>query len=208
MNTDQPLIVQAGLSRSGSTVVWQLCDHLTKGMAAKTHGFGENGLRLDLPAIVTVRHPFDAATSYWQSSKKDQSTLSIAAFGPVFQSADQIIRYRTPQYEGPVKVIRYEDWFPDIDTLANAIGGFISEHIGPISKADIERAAQKCSYESNRAIANRFSDFGEYDLSTHIHGRHLNGGHIGKWKQHVPESVADQAAERLINFMTKFGYTR
>jgi len=171
MSDIPPAVIQAGLSRSGSTLAWQVCKTLVSPReAAKTHGY--NPTHKGIPVIVTVRHPCDAAISYHQASSKEDK-VSSGAFGPILSSSQNILRW--VQHHDCL-VIKYEEWFPDVRQVVRQIANHLEIALHP---NEIDEVANKHSYIKNYKHAQKQGEWKNYDPDNHIHGNHLNGGQGG-----------------------------
>lgn len=201
MHDTHSKVIQAGLSRSGSTVAWQTCKSLIEpNPVEKTHDFNNQP---GIPVVITIRNPADAALSYHQASDTEGSKPNISAFGPVFGSAPSILEWHK-KHKGPKLLIRYEDWFPSTTKMISQISEFLQIRL---SDRQILELANNHSYTANHAIASKVGSWDDYDQASYIHGRHCNGGEIGKARGKFSEETLIEARTALSEFLDTFGYT-
>jgi hypothetical protein len=194
------LIIQYGVPRSGSTLIWQICDAIYPGLVIKTHDAVDTGGK----SILSVRDPRDTLVSRWQIrlAKQGLSAAPKMTNGQIIGGADVIkrdlgklmafiaaqddpermliIRYEIAFFEGNLKLIRQLKKFLNVD----------------LSRGQEEEFAGKFSIANNKKISEQLASFDEYDDKSHIHGNHINGARPGKWRdfitlpqQHIVEKL-------------------
>lgn len=192
----EPVAIQAGLSRSGSTVVWQMMTDLLSGPVCKTHAYADYG---NLPCVVTVRHPLDAAASLWRVHGRDPDVDPLAA---VENTAREVVRF-IDQHTGPVLTVRYESWWPDMGQCLHTIAQFLGV---PFDNDLYGRIILRRNVTANKAIADRVGTWSQHDAETLIHGLHVGTGRPGN-RDELPAPVLLRGSRTLAGFMERFGYT-
>lgn len=192
--------VQLGLSRSGSTVTWQIMGDLLGDNVAKSHSYDRSDSR---PTVITVRHPFDAAYSYYLSTRKkgDNSRPGMGAFGPIISSARAVMDCM--DYGNVQCIVTYECWFPNTESLVRILSRALRV---PVTDEKIYEIVHRRSIVANKAIADAMVKWENYDRETMIHGQHINGGGVGKWAGVFSPQVVEEAKAALGPFLERFGY--
>jgi len=102
-----------------------------------------------------------------------------------------------------VKVIKYEDFYNNFETVYGAIenlmGFKINEKIKPILK-------DRFSPNSVKDEISKFKSFGEWDKLTHFHGNHIYKADTGTWKELLDEKDHDKLTKTVKDVLKEFGY--
>ena len=182
-------IIQFSPGRTGSTVVYQILGLLgydvTKShVATNTH----------LPIVTTYRDPRDVFCSYYRISrnlkgnKELQDDLKHLRFPRQMRYGWDAIRYvRRNFYElalqlkksSEICLLRYEDFVHNHNYIYQELEKFFEVQISDSVRNRIKSAT---SIEVNRERSEHYSQFGEYDTETQIHGKHVGSTEIGQWK--------------------------
>lgn len=189
----RPTAVQAGLSRSGSTLAWQIMCDLLKSPVCKTHEYIDYG---KVPVVVTIRHPLDAITSLARASAKPESLWIVK------NTANEMLKFMD-RHKGPILVLRYESWWPDLANCVTQIADFFGiQCIGD----DLGKILLRRNMTANKAIADRLDSWDDRDATENLHGNHIGSGKVGQYKSSMGSSMKLIANRELHDFMNYFGY--
>lgn len=184
--------VQAGLSRSGSTVAWQIMGDLLGLPVCKTHEYIDYG---ELPVVVTVRHPVDAVASL---ARVNPATDPVWVVG---NTATEMMKFHE-RHKGPLLVLKYESWWPDLANCVTQIADFLDVRIG---SEDYGRIIHRRNMAANKEIADRVGVWESHDPETLIHGNHIGSGRPDG-RDALTASQRLTAARVMGEFMHYFGY--
>lgn len=192
LEPDGVRVIQYGISRSGSTAVWQIVRDLVGEGVVKTHAW----IGVDTaPVVATVRDFRDVAVSHWWFLG---NTGELTHQGAVEQCnfIDQWIEVLRRYTALPHLLIRY----PPSMKHAEAIAAFLCScgipATGPVFPHDIE---------TNRIIAANVPEKA-HDPVTLLNRNHVRDGRCGMWRQYTCGSVATYLTDRLKPHLKEFGY--
>lgn len=186
-------IIQFGIYRSGSTLIYQYLKYLFPDKKVlKVHQF-VNG---NVPTVITVRDYKDCIVSLWRAEKgikigKDYMTKEdIDLYSQKFCIFPLIIE----KYEfakDKVLILNYENFFNNFDYLHDKIEKYFNIKISNEKRKILEKL---CSIETNKKRQKRFDTFEKYGKHG-IHGNHI---HTGKsiWKDVVPKELHNYFIEK------------
>ena len=206
--------VVTGMPRSGSTVTWQILDHIVR------HDQPESGL-LRSHGFIELEEDFIVFACY-----RDFRDVVLSFSNIYNMGVPQVIKhdmYRTPmnglrqqknEYENHPRChfIKYEDYFPDnIPKLVAKIyhSAGLYKHLD-ISDSEFSGfcnlVAEKFSLENAKVISDKYKDFTRVDPKSMIHGNHITAdGKIGKWKDETSPSIIG-AFQTIKPDLQEFGY--
>lgn len=196
--------VQFGAPRTGSTVVWQILNHVL-GPTYKTHDV----LETEKPIAISIRDPRDAMVSNWRvrSNVRNPTPIPFKDIKKyVAKYIDLFSRYNfflERANELNVIWIRYELAFQNHDYIYDTIErGFLIEI--PEEKRAFLR--KECSLQRNYQISMQQKLFRRFDKKTHIHGNHILTGELGVWKKFIPEEHRSYVNNELGSIIEQWGY--
>lgn len=191
------LLTITGFPRSGSTLVYQICNQIIqdqksriykhkKNSIFRTHKFTMPGTTFNKNVIVCIRDPRDALLSF---SKLTQAGKKLNINDWLSFLNDAVKMYRDRSKDGYF-ILRYEFFHPD-----NLIAMY--REICDIMDADFDiryggwLIKDRFSLQKAVAVSNSIGDFAEYNTDM-IHGQHVtNNGKIGGWRTELPEDLLE-----------------
>jgi hypothetical protein len=100
--------------------------------------------------------------------------------------------------------LRYEDFVKNYSIIFDEI----EYQLGiKIDSGIRSRISNKRSFESNKKIAAKMKNFGEYDVNSYIHGDHLHKGSVGGWVDYVRSDMVGYLNNLLKEPLLKWGYS-
>ena len=155
------------MERSGSTVAWQITQHLSKKICPKTHRYVPGKCKV----LYTYRHPAECYISfrnrlakiYPTSIAKEYARERLENQADVFESfkRDLIDKKRS------VLILRYEDYYNDPEKRIKDIASWLSLSI---ESFDVLSILDLTSIERNMTSG----DFSQFDNQTGLHGGHID----------------------------------
>lgn len=182
-------VLQFSPGRTGSTVVYQILRMLGYDVT-KTH----DATNTNLPIVTTYRDPRDVFCSYYRISKNLKGNkelkddLKYLGFPGQFRYKWAAIRYvKRNFYElalqlkksSNICLLKYEEFVYDHDYIYQELEKFFGVQIDGSVRDRIKSAT---SVDVNQKRSKRYSQFGEYDTETLIHGKHVGSAEVGQWK--------------------------
>ena len=201
-------LLVAGMESSGSTLVFQIVNELDVD-PVKVHHYVPNARK----AIVTYRDPRDIICSYAKrvyASLIEEEGLEaalIASYKRLFQKFHRQDALRSYRDDGRALLLKYEDFFGgrEVDMFQRILG-YLNLSV-PDSR--INRILEEFSIDKNRERASQFSQFGEFDPKSGVHGNHItSGGRSGVWKETLTPGAKVLIKQNLSDFLIEFGYER
>ena len=210
------LIIQAGVPRSGSTLVTQALEKLfPKATVLKIHGFRD----VDT-AVVTYRDFRDVLVSLWRVQKeiplaeleqgKQMPKSDIEHFLPVVTKyVDDINRYKSLDN---VLFLKYEQFYNDYDFLFDAFEQYFNVKLNSNLKKKIKK---HISLEVNTRRAAKFPNF--HSKRRHkmfarnnfrIHGLHIYSPKPGAWRDLIAPEHHELINNRLGKYLKQWGYEK
>ena len=165
------MTICAGMERSGSTVAWQIVKHLTGVSPTKTHTYTPG----DAPVLYTFRHPKEAYLSlrrcfeqiYPTSIAVDYAEERICMQLSVFSRLQKDFAEQNRN----VLFLRYEDFYFREEERIKMIAGWLGLEV---KERHLREIAKKTSVQLNKAVAGTTTNFGDFDETTGLHGKHIN----------------------------------
>lgn len=172
--------------RSGSTVVYNLLKMGRSGFDPyKTHNF-----RQDPSAffVITIRHPYDSVISSILRYGEEINEFSTIKALNEYCANGGFDALNVETADKNIILIKYEDFFNNMDYLFDALEGRAIRRMPDKSKAIIQK---KLAIESIVKKVSRFSDFSEYDHKTHFHGNHISERRGKSHREHLEDSILE-----------------
>ena len=200
------MVYVAGIESSGSTYVYQVVNAL--GIEALK---GHERITRKGPKLVTYRDPRDIICSYAKrqlmkfSEEQSEGDLILKAYKVLFEEykrQDTLYHYLK---DDEALMIRYEDYFKGNE---KALIQLIVSHFSlEVTDLEVEDLLERFSLEQNKKRAEKFSNFGEYDAKTQIHGNHIsNNGELGVWRRVFTPEIVEVIKPGLNQLLIDFGY--
>lgn len=196
-------IVQFGVPRSGSTLVYQILKKIIDCKVIKVHDYLPGDI-----VVCTFRDFRDSVISNWRvvsnpdKNKKINREDIFNNFKHIEKSIYSLNRYKSEK-SNKILFLRYEDFVCDYSLIYNSI----SKTFG-VSLDDnrIEKISIECSFKKNKDISSKYNSFREWDKDSQIHGLHLYKGEIGTWKEFVKESDESYINGLLYSYLKEWNY--
>ncbi len=162
-------IMQFGVIRSGSTLVYNILRHLFE-RVYKTHSvnYNENDLY-----ILTIRHPYNCIISSILRFNQEINLENLQKHIDIFFDLNSGARYMLDlEIDKPNIILMYYEDFVDnndyiFDTLIRKLNIKIDDDFR-------NKIKQTTCIENVKKISNNLGDFGTWDINTHIHGNHIS----------------------------------
>lgn len=204
------LVIQYGVPRSGSTLIWQICNAIYPGLVIKTHDAVDTGGK----SILSVRDPRDTLVSRWQirlgkQALADPPKMTVGQItggaNVIKQDLAKLIAFIAAHGDpGRMLIIRYESAFAEGNL--KLIGQLMEFLRVDLDRNQADELAVKFSMTNNQKISEQFASFDEYDDQSHIHGNHINSGRPGRWREFILSSQQQTVEELFEEEMAFFGY--
>lgn len=206
------MIVQYGLPSSGTTVVWQVLNHLFPGCVYKTH----LPPSFPVPTIVTQRDTRDVILSRWRKRNNDVTNekgeilrkispqeleKELQTILPVIHRYDKYVKANKNSQR--LLLLKYEDFINDMRQLLDPIAAFFNL---TIPEEEGLRIAEKYSLKANQRISQKFDHFSGYDSTSLIHGKHIFTGEHGAWQSLVEPDCWDDLQRPIACYLESGGY--
>lgn len=209
-------IIQWSPPRSGSTLVWQILDHLfedpnyTKykwthpNIVQKTHTLDYSLLNNNSCFFfTTLRNPIDCMVSfmivYKHAFTKDNLDKNIASYLNYFSLMKLV------ESSNNSVILRYDEFYEDNNVIYNAIERAFEIHIDSKLRNEMN---EKFSKKNNKKIAESMKDFSEVKQDSFIHGDHFNSTKISYWKEKIPEEFHNYVEQRFVTILNYFNFRK
>lgn len=169
-------IVQFGMSRTGSTLIYRVLKEIFPNVE-KCH-LPEVGpyLGTDAKIVTTVRDPVDSFISHVRVVHYPDSIPSIILSQSYAGYINQRL-YEHKQFnkildenQDQILLLKYENFYNDFGYIFDKLENFFDIEIYEGKRVDI---INKCGVEKAMEIQSTMTSFSEHDKETHIHGRHI-----------------------------------
>ncbi len=184
-------IIQFGIPRSGSTLVYNLLREIFPSKEVlKIHKYKSK--YTEFPIVATYRHPLDCVAS------------SIQRYG--LKPVNKVVRQQVKELEKNgirdllkirgarnILFLRYENFFQNFDFIFNEIELFFDIDID-----DRDKMVRKYSLASVKELTRQYENFSDFDPETHWHGKHISPN------EGQPGYYLDFFDKKQINFMKNF----
>jgi len=207
-------IIQYGIPRSGTTVLWQALDHLFGNQAKvrKSHAFVPYAP--GRVVVIACRDPRETLCS-WLRMKYRVSTPEKVRMNDLVWICKQPLRRgrsfleRYKRKYGPhnaLLMMRYENYFESFEYMCDAFSIFFETEIDEDSRAAIK---DKFNVQSNKKIADKVGKHfrkERFDKTSKIHGGHVGRHPINGWKHVIPKRMMPRVKSMLRRDMVVWGY--
>jgi glycosyltransferase involved in cell wall biosynthesis len=158
------------------------------------------------PAVITVRDPRDAVTSFMQRFPNSAATTFDEAIQAIAISAERLVSLRQLR---KIPIFRYEDGFvgsvETFDRIAEILGTRPTEDCRTAILAGLAPEAVKQTI-SNLEAAGTIQGEDVWDRETHWHANHVGDGKIGKFENFLSPEQQDEIVRQTREFCDTFGY--
>ena len=206
LNINKKDVVMSSIPRSGSTVSWQVIQMGSTGRVTKYHRYVAGNSHV----IYNIRHPKDIFLSLKRIRINDSEELRRhdVILREMEICCDDYERFISDSKAGrPVLILRYEDWYEDVNKLVRKISDFMSLEW---TDDQILKVSRNCNIESNMKRSSRSKSFRQVEHFSHIHGDHIGPdmGCIDGWKSKSYNfNILDQQIiDRIELLCERFGY--
>lgn len=209
-------VVQLGMSRSGSTAVWQAvramvfgldgtADGPARGHIVKAHEFDPEAC--GVPHVITVRDPLDCAASWAVAAGCDPAGVDpLSVLEPAMISGRHAMRAMDAVSDA--LWLRYERWWDDVPSMVLRVRQWLSGLGFELAERDVGRVAAHVSRAKNAERAAAQGDsFAVWCGNSLVHGRHVSDDPTpGKWTRVFPESMWRDLMEAAAPVRVGLGY--
>ena len=177
-------IVQFGVARSGSTLIYLLLKKFLKVEVIKSHDYIE-GFR----TVCTYRDFRDSALSYWRvlnNAEQGRKAIRSELKEPcnyILYCIKCLNKYKE-LCPNNCLFLRYRDFVNNMDYIADSFEKFFNIII---NKDDRLLAYDEFSFENNKKISDNYKEWLKWDPDKLIHGGHLYKGEVGTWKEFIKD---------------------
>lgn len=216
-------IIQFGIPRSGTTVIWQILYEIFPSYnIIKTHSFKKTNFK----SVVTVRDFRDILVSQYMTDREKKckmqcldlnkkkfknkeielpifSKIIIKKYSTRIEKEEKLLQKYLMTYGDDCLCLRYEDFFENFTYIFNNFEKFFDIKI---NKKQREEIRNKCSLKSNKKISNMLEDFNQWDINTLLHGHHIINGIPGNWKTVIPSYLHNYLNRNLSKLLKKWRY--
>lgn len=190
------MIVQFGLSRTGSTLVYRVMSYVANEGVAKCH-IPEIGEYINADHFfVTIRDPIDSFLSYVRVTEFPSSDNFRIEMRHIIPHINRRLQQRR-QFEQICSNIRsratflsYEDFYDNISYIIQKI-----KATGREFNIDEQTIINECGIKSAIDIQQRMGSFQEYDRVSHIHGNHI--------MTPIPNEIRKMASDDVLEYLSK-----
>lgn len=177
-----PRIYQYSISRSGSTVVWQILKYLfPNSVVSKRHSPPPNGK--NIRTVITYRDPRDRVASKWRKQHRnpDRQLKSKQQLKKLLDDNDKHFRGLQTYLETHTSgehylLLCYEKFYENFAYLYPRLETFFGITISPEQRQHIE---DNFNVHKNMEVAADLKSFHDVHWKTQIHGNHISTRHMG-----------------------------
>ena len=216
-------IVQYGIPRSGTTVIWQILSKLfPKTKIIKTHSFISNADKV----VVCVRDFRDILISQYITNSEKKKKMQVVDLkltkfkskkivNPIVTKQiikkysnkiirnEKILQRYINYYKNNCICLKYENFFENFEFVFKELENFFDIKIDDDSKCNI---STECNIEKNRKIAHKLKDFNQWDINSLILGPHILNGKPGNWINVIPKELHFYLNDSINNLLKKWRY--
>lgn len=197
-------IIQFGIPRSGSTLVWQIMKECLFSHIQKIHGY-----ILGSHVICTYRDFRDCVVSNWRifadrSENQKLTEEEIKGYCEhVLKSVRALNKYKKFEDRTKMAFLKYEDFVNKPDMIFDALEKVFDFKISKEKRINL---TNEFSFKKNTQRSLKFKTFGEWDDKTGIHGKHIFKGEVEGWKKFIKDEDRALLHEYLGKDLKKWGY--
>lgn len=216
------MIVQFGIPRSGTTVIWQILNELFPNDVLKTHTIKKYNCK----AVLTVRDFRDTFVSQLTTNGEKKGKMEcvnaelccietksieipnitkniIDKYSIKIKNSEKLLQKYLEIYNNNNICLKYEYFFENFEYIFDKFETFFNIMIDNNIRNYIK---YKYNIESNKKISNMLEDFNQWDSKSLIHGHHIINGKPGNWRYVVPRYLHHHLNKSLANILKKWGY--
>lgn len=221
-------VIQFGIPRSGTTVLYLILKSLPGFEVKKIHNF-KPGAGYD-KVVIALRDFRDVFVSFYRTEQEKrlatlsreiditEASLIVNAKGPKIPAIsaatirhwsklmdNQVAKLNSYKeyYKDKALWLTYEKFWNDFEYIYDSYEEFFNITIAHELRKEL---TDKYNIQSVKNIANKMRDFNEWDSKTRVHGNHILNGTPGYWKQCVPQKHHKLLNDLFANNLTKWGY--
>lgn len=217
-------VVQYGIVRSGSTLCYMLLKEFFSNVE-KRHKLNKN---LTSPVVITYRDFRDSTLSQFRVIRTKQKNsefkfvnkenyeeeflednfielLKNITPNQVKRISQNIIENQISELDNHVHIknkliLKYEDFVDDIGFILNRYESFFEIEIH-----NKQELIDKYHINKIKKITDKLGSFNIVDQKTHLHGRHIDKGESGIWKN-LQEETLEAMNEIFEPYLLRYGY--
>jgi len=216
------MIIQFGIPRSGTTVVWQILNELFPNEVIKTHSVK----KYDCKSVLTIRDFRDILISQFMTDREKNGKMQSLDLGnkcfkskeismPIFSKIiinkyvkriikeEKFLQEYINFYKDNCICLKYEKFFENFEYIFENLENFFNIDINKKTKVAI---INKYKLESNKKISDRLEDFNQWDSNSLIHGHHIINGTPGNWKNIIPKKLHGYLNRNLSKILRRWEY--
>ena len=198
--------VQAGVPRTGSTLVWQIANTLI-GPTLKVHKF----VKTEIPLLVTYRDPRDSFVSDWRckvNAQEGQLMTESAAlsYAKRYKGLFRKINNRFKEFyneKNNICWLKYEDFVNNHEYIYSRLEAVFDLEISEEQRTQL---SDEFSLEANKKISELYSDFKQYAQESKIHGNHIYSAKQGTWRKFLSNETQKLVTKSLQDVLKQWGY--
>jgi hypothetical protein len=197
-------IIQLGVPRSGSTLVFNLLRAIfSERHIKKVHSL--NGKESTYPIVATYRHPLDVMASFFQCQNLEVTDAELKT-RVIELHRNGILDVLKVRDLPNVLALRYERFFDNFDYLFDKLEKFFN-----INVCDDLRANLKERYNVHNvkeALMPKGKDFFHWDKMTRLHGQHISrfNGKSYYYDEIFSQEQVAYLKTGFANYMAEMGY--
>jgi len=195
-------VIQYGIPRSGSTLIWQILNYLFTDVT-KTHNY----INTKLPVFITYRDFRDTIMSYWRIYNLNKKLTSekelIKTINNYNHHFDILEKYKS---KNNTAWLKYELFYDNFNYIYDIIETLLNINIDDKEKDIIKN---KFNVTNNLNISTQLKGHFDktYDKITKLHANHIyNKGKINNWKLILDNKLHLKYTELLYDILKEWNY--
>jgi len=215
-------IIQYGMGRSGTTLVYNILSEVfNRKIIVKSHTYLQIKDSKNRLVLACYRDFRDTMASHWrvvqsQESKNykkdfvnDNATRQMNVEEVEYWCNRKLEEYGRnllnfkKHWRNNIIYLKYEDYVIDYNIVYDGIEKLTGKSIPREKRNEI---SEKWSIENSRKIADKYNNFNQYDVVTHMHGHHIHKGLHGSWKSFVPSDLHGYVNKKFEKILIEWGY--
>ena len=219
------MIVQYGIERTGTTLIWQILKDLFDNSIKKTHDYIR--LKEEDRAVVTYRDFRDVVVSLWRAQSNNKGNIVIPKkdlymrknlgkhqlksldkpvldliLTYVLSGITTLNKYKS-DYADKVLFLKYEKFYTNYEYIYDNLESFFKIKIPYDKRTELSK---RHNFMVNKNIADKMAHFGEYEPESGIHGDHMHKGLPGTYKEFLSKELEEYLSQRLKDHLITRGY--
>jgi len=196
-------IVQFGIPRSGSTVVYNIVRELRPwARVKKVHDL--RGMDKRLPVICTYRNPLDVMASLFESQRLEATAENLER-QIVLLNLQGIWDIFLLKEHPHALLLKYERFAGDLEWAVEQVARFLDVPLPPARRKDI---VSRYDLSRIKQATDALGDFSVVDKQTGFHGNHVSRfeGGSGYYRQVFSDEQVEELKRTFDFFLRYWGY--